>query len=163
MNALEGSTIQLKILSKDQLASLNKVLGQITDAEEHLWWCSNGLPFGQTISEFPINDKPVFSWSATNHEGEIVGHMELHKNRFGWVIGRVWVHPEYRRQGLARAMYLNVLAFASSFANQVGAFCNELNVPSKRLLLDLGFTVRGSAPEHTLEFFVIELTSIKAI
>ena len=155
--------IQLKINGRDQLQSLNEVLLQITDLKEHRYWCSEGLPFRQAISEFPVNDKPVFCWSATSKQGAVVGHMELHNNQFGWVIARVWVHPDYRRQGLARAMYLNTLSFASGFTNQVGAFCYHLNEASKNLLLDLGFTCIESGSEQAVAFFVSQASSIKTI
>lgn len=161
MNAVTSPTIQLKIFDGDQLQSLNKVLEQIADTQEHHVWCSSHLPFRQAISEFPQGDKPTFSWSATDYQGETIGHMELHQNRHGWVIARVWVHRNHRRLGLARAMYMNVLEFASSFTSRVGAFCFESNEPSKRLLLSLGFTRVGSVPEQKLELFAASLTSIK--
>ena len=156
-------TIQLKIIGQDQLQSLNEVLVQISDLKEHRYWCSEGLPFKQAISEFPANEKPIFCWSATSEQGSVVGHMELHNNQFGWIIARGWGHPDYRRRGLARAMYLNTLEFASGFTDRVGAFCYHLNEASKNLLLDLGFTCVASGSEQALAFFVSQPSGIKTI
>lgn len=163
MKVISSPAIQLKIKRDDQVLSLNKALEQITDAKEHHFWCSGGLPFGQTVSEYPANDRPTFCWSAISPQGDIIGHMELHNNRFGWIIARVWVHNEYRRQGVAHVMYLNTLEFASSFTNTVGAFCYWLNEPSRSLLLELGFTCHDSPDEQKLKFFTVNPASVNRV
>lgn len=156
MKAPNKLLIQLKTKPDDLLQGVNNALEHITDEDEHLMWCSGGMPFKQTIAAFRDGDKPVCCWLATDPSGKAIGHMELHNNQYGWVIARVWVHADWRRQGVARAMYIKALTYTASYTRKIGAFCYSTNHPSKKLLLDLGFTCLGSAPGQDLEFFAID-------
>ncbi|HEX4842552.1 MAG TPA: GNAT family N-acetyltransferase [Limnobacter sp.] len=136
---MQKPTVTMHALTTEKLASVNAVNSQITDPQEHLYWCSDSVPFGKQLHAFASGDEPVVCWTASNHEDAVVGHLELHHNEFGWVIARVWVHAAWRRTGVARALYLCALALVFRHADTAACFCYSNNHPSKNLQKSLGF------------------------
>lgn len=100
---------------------------------------SSALPSQSSISAFIPGDEPIVSWTAVCLNGDFLGQIELHNNRFGWILARLWVNKEWRRIGLARSLWLTALDYAFTRTDVVGAFCDTRNEASRNLQTSTGF------------------------
>ena len=139
MKNLSQVTIVINTETKAKLDSLNAASAQVDDPLTHHMWCSSALPFQSSISAFIPGDEPIVSWTALCLNGDFLGQIELHNNRFGWILARLWVNKEWRRIGLARNLWLTALDYAFTRTDVVGAFCDTRNEASRNLQTSTGF------------------------
>lgn len=147
MTDLDQLMIDINTRTPDKLNSTNAVLLRIDDPMVHLMWCSGELPFKNTIAVFNAGDEPVVSWTARGLHDKFVGQVELHNNRFGWVVARLWVNEEWRRCGLARKLQTIAMDYAFQFTNAVKIFCDVRNAASWDLQTSMGFKTIHHWPE----------------
>ena len=139
MKNLSQVTIVINTETRAKLDSLNAASAQVDDPLTHHMWCSSALPSQSSISAFIPGDEPIVSWTAVCLNGDFLGQIELHNNRFGWILARLWVNKEWRRIGLARSLWLTALDYAFTRTDVVGAFCDTRNEASRNLQTSMGF------------------------
>lgn len=139
MKNLSQVNIVINTETRAKLDSLNAASAQVDDPLTHHMWCSSALPSQSSISAFIPGDEPIVSWTAVCLNGDFLGQIELHNNRFGWILARLWVNKEWRRIGLARSLWLTALDYAFTRTDVVGAFCDTRNEASRNLQTSTGF------------------------
>lgn len=139
MKNLSQVNIVINTETRAKLDSLNAASAQVDDPLTHHMWCSSALPSQSSISAFIPGDEPIVSWTALCLNGDFLGQIELHNNRFGWILARLWVNKEWRRIGLARSLWLTALDYAFTRTDVVGAFCDTRNEASRNLQTSTGF------------------------
>ena len=139
MKNLSQVNIVINTETRAKLDSLNAASAQVDDPLTHHMWCSSALPSQSSISAFIPGDEPIVSWTAVCLNGDFLGQIELHNNRFGWILARLWVNKEWRRIGLARSLWLTALDYAFTRTDVVGAFCDTRNEASRNLQTSMGF------------------------
>lgn len=139
MKNLSQVNIVINTETRAKLDSLNAASAQVDDPLTHHMWCSSALPSQSSISAFIPGDEPIVSWTAVCPNGDFLGQIELHNNRFGWILARLWVNKEWRRIGLARSLWLTALDYAFTRTDVVGAFCDTRNEASRNLQTSTGF------------------------
>jgi ribosomal protein S18 acetylase RimI-like enzyme len=89
----------------------------------------------------PLAD--LFGGFVWVEEGNIVGNVTVHLqrgSRRGWFISNLAVHPEHRRQGVARRLLMAGLESAQAKgATRISLEVRPDNVPARRLYSSLGF------------------------
>ena len=76
--------------------------------------------------------------------GKLVGKINVNAHSFTrYMVGGVYVHPDFRGMGIARAM---TSAFIASLINEgmgITLFVKKANLAARKLYLGLGFTIMG--------------------
>ncbi len=114
----------------------------------------------------PLSD--LFGGFVWLEEGQIVGNVTVHqryKGRPGWFISNLAVHPDYRRQGIARRLVMQGLELArKKGARRISLEVRANNVAAQKMYAKLGFSkvdsvskmrlrrVSGVAPETRGEY-----------
>lgn len=139
MKNLHHITTTMNISTQDKLNSLNAALMQVDDRLIHHMWCSGELPFMTPLAEFNTGDEPVVSWTLRCPDEGFIGQIELHNNRFGWILARLWIKKDWRGCGLARTLWSTAVDHAFDHADVVGAFCDDRNEASLNLQTSMAF------------------------
>ncbi|MDR0302405.1 MAG: GNAT family N-acetyltransferase [Treponema sp.] len=76
--------------------------------------------------------------------GRLVGKININAVSFTrYQLGGVYVHPDFRRQGIARGMAAEFISSIIKEGRGVTLFVKKSNPPAQRLYSALGFTVSG--------------------
>jgi ribosomal protein S18 acetylase RimI-like enzyme len=99
-------------------------------------------------SFFPFNEMNINGYVCVNHDGVIIGNVNLFPvrvmNHFAYLIANVCVHPDYRRQGIGRSLIESALKYAKShFVETVYLQVREETDDVIRLYKNLGFREDG--------------------
>lgn len=148
-------SIVVNMTTQDKLDSMNAALMMMDSQLTHLMWCGGTAPFLTPLIEFKPGDEPIVSWTAKGTDDDVVGQVELHHNRFGWILARLWTRNDWRRRGLARTLWSTALDYAFGSADEVGAFCDLRNYASKSLQLSMGFRPTMRWVDNQIELLTI--------
>jgi len=81
---------------------------------------------------------------AAELNGRLVGKINVNAVSFTkYQVGGVYVHPDYRRLGIARRMACEFITSLTGEGRGVTLFVKKANLPARRLYSGLGFTARG--------------------
>ena len=99
-----------------------------------------------------LNILPLLAFDGSR----IVGDMTLHRDRRGWARHvakiRLTLDPEYRRQGLARALVLEVVGLAKALNLAIlEAEILDVQRGARLLFEDLGFHCAATLPQHAID------------
>jgi len=76
--------------------------------------------------------------------GRIVGKINVSGMSFNrFLVGGVFVHPDYRGQGIARIMTKEFINSLTTEGSGVTLFVKKTNIPARRLYTGLGFKMQG--------------------
>ncbi|WP_334118533.1 GNAT family N-acetyltransferase [Limnobacter sp.] len=143
-------TIDIITTPTEMLDLVRQSASWINDPAEFVHWTDQEFKFQQPITRFVEGSHPeeVF---LLRENGVPVAYAELHKNRFGWVIARVLVHPEFRNRGFARKIMQACIdqVFKTQFV--VSLFCVLDNCPAFKLYQNLGFKALEKYPDQGLQ------------
>jgi predicted GNAT family acetyltransferase len=77
--------------------------------------------------------------------GRLVGKINISAVSFSrYQVGGVYVHPDFRGLGIARAMAAEFIASIINEGRGAALFVKKANIAARRLYLGLGFTARGN-------------------
>ena len=99
-----------------------------------------------------LNILPLLAFDGSR----IVGDITLHRDRRGWARHvakiRLTLDPEYRRQGLARALVLEVVGLAKALNLAIlEAEILDVQRGARLLFEDLGFHCAATLPQHAID------------
>ncbi len=84
--------------------------------------------------------RPFFLFRVGELAGKVVAAVTLNRERRGWYIGTVMVHPDYRRRGYGRSVLLHALEATRSLGgNRAILHVLADNTPARRLYESAGF------------------------
>lgn len=143
-------TIDIITTPAEMLDLVQQAASWINDPAEFVHWTDREFKFQQPISQFVEGSHPkeVF---LLREGGVSIAYAELHKNRFGWVIARVLVHPEFRNQGYARKIMQACIEHVFQTQFVVSLFCILDNSPAFKLYQSLGFKALEKYPDQGLQ------------
>jgi len=81
---------------------------------------------------------------AVEIDGRLIGKINVSAVSFTrYLVGGVYVHPDFRGKGIASFMAAEFIASLVKECRGVTLFVKKTNLPARRLYTSLGFTVRG--------------------
>lgn len=128
------------------------------------------LCFSQPWSEAALQselDNPLACFLVAEQEGAAVAYGGMHCVAEEAYVANIAVHPDYRGQGLGRAVICALIEEAAKRGmSTISLEVRESNVPAIRLYEQLGFVLVGKRPsfyEHPREDALIMTCPIKQL
>jgi len=144
--------IEVDLLRPADIKDLMKLYSSLEDsAISRIPWHVNSPNHPKLIKRLIEDDRAHFL--SALHKGEIIGSISLHHNPALWTghIGSVVFvsHPDYRRYGIASALFEEIIPFAQSLnIEKLYAQLTKENVQGIRMLKHFGFTREATFKDH---------------
>ncbi len=144
--------IEIDLMQQADIKDLMTLYASLEDeAISRIPWHVNSPNHPKLVKRL-MEDGRAYYLSA-KHKGDIIGSISLHHNPALWTrhIGSVVFvsHPDYRRFGIASALFEEIIPFAQSLKiEKIYAQLTKENVQGIRMLKHFGFTREATFKDH---------------